>query len=128
MIWAAKSGNVEALAALITFDPAGRAKALELFQGLPAAVQADYGSPEKVYATLIAANVPLGLTQSLVVREEASGGERVTLVIQVQRHNASHNAQFSFQRSGTAWQLVVPEHIVENFGAMISGKTDPRKS
>lgn len=128
VIWAAKAGNVETLARLIAFDSTGRAKALELFHGLPPDVQKDYGRPENVYATLVAANIPLGLTQATVIHEENDGIERVTLAMRLQRHNdAWHNAQFAFQRSGGTWQLVIPDGMVEKFGAAINGKTGVAK-
>lgn len=129
VIWAANSGNVDALAPLITFEPTGRAKAEQLFQGLPAAVQAEYGAPEKVYATLIAANIPLGLTEARPLRESPSERDRVTVTTRLQRGGADgHDAQFIFQRKGAVWQLVVPDRIVEKFGSVVTGKSPPKTS
>ena len=121
VIWAASAGNVDALAPLITFEPLGRAKAQQIFNGLPAAVRTEYGGPEKIYATLLAANLPLGITQTSVIREPDVDHENATLALRLARRDGSfHDAEFNFRRTGTTWQLIVPTHIVENYGRVLT--------
>lgn len=121
VIWAAQSGNVDALAPLITFDAIGRAKALELFHQLPPDVQADYGNPEKVYATLMAANLPLGVREAAVKNKTVIESDRVKLALRLQRDRGEfRDAELTFQRTGETWQLVVPDHIVENYGTELT--------
>jgi RNA polymerase sigma factor (sigma-70 family) len=53
---AANDGDVDALAKLIWFDPPVRERALAILGTMPQAVQAEYNTPEKFYALLLAAD------------------------------------------------------------------------
>lgn len=122
VIWAANSGNVEALAPLIAFTPTGRAEAETLFKRLPTDVQAEYGSPEKIYATLLAANLPLKLKSAATLSESAEDSDHATLAMRLERRAGQfHDVQFSFQRSEGGWKLIVPDHIVGSYARVLTG-------
>lgn len=128
VVWAANSGNVDALAPLIAFEPSGAAAALDLFRRLPPEIQADYGSAEKVYATLLAAGIPLGLSGVKVSREYKTETGDVVLDLDLLRRNSAwRSAHFKFRPNGSGWQLVVPDAVVQRYGAMIGDSHGPGK-
>lgn len=54
--WAANAGDVDALAKLIWFDPPARERANAILASMPDSVRAEYDTPEKFYAMLLAAD------------------------------------------------------------------------
>lgn len=120
VIMAASAGSVETLTPLIAFEAGGRAKALEIFQRLPADVQTSYGSPERIYATLLAASLPLGITHTFTLQERVIGDQQKAVAVRLYRRDgSSHEAEFQFSRTGTKWQLIMPRHVVEKYGRML---------
>ncbi|HEU5078556.1 MAG TPA: hypothetical protein VFT72_05050 [Opitutaceae bacterium] len=122
VVWAATRGDVSSLAPAIAFDREGRKNAEAIFSQLPSSVQRQYGTLENVYATLVAASIPLGLSDAQIVREqtEPNGDRGLTLKL-VRENGSTHESSFRFRLSGSSWQLVVPNKIVANFSrALVS--------
>lgn len=122
-IWAAQGGDVDALARLITFNPAGRARARATFDALPAEARAQYQDPEHVIATLAAVRIPLGLESATVTREEGNQADRVALTADLRRTGGKPRAvTLTFQREGDAWKLVVPDRAVARYERILRGR------
>lgn len=111
--WASHDGEVAALSKLLWFDPAGRTKALDVLHGMPASIQAEYDTPEKLYAFILAADAlvypPPGpdiLAQSNPV-EVAPG--RVAMLRPGLTDPRGAN---QFQETPEGWKYVIPDQVV----------------
>lgn len=127
VVWAGTRGEVETLADAISFDPAGRKTADELFARLPESVHREYGGVENVCATLLAASIPLGLADAQVMHEEnlPNGDRQVTLKL-MRENGSAHERTFRFRITGSeAWQLVVPDEVVARFSEALRPQGAP---
>jgi len=116
-LWASAGGDIDALAALLTLDPDAKSQATALFAQLPANLQAEFVSPERLVAVLTAKDVPLGratilaqypadnATQVSAQIFDAAGSQKVTL--------------FTLRLTNDRWQLVVPGNAVKRYAAWL---------
>lgn len=119
--WAVARQEVDTLANLLEFDKAGRAEADALFGGLPAETQVQYGSPEKVIATMLAANVPSNLS-SMEVLSDSTKQDDATLLMRVERTDGTKkDTLIQFHREQEGWRLVVPASLVTSYAQQLSG-------
>jgi hypothetical protein len=121
VLWSASRGDVEQLAKLICFAPEVRPQADALYGQLPEASKEEYGSPEKVVATLLAGIFPkdadtMTLVESHLWEHEAAISMRVGHSDSQARTNL-----YRFRSSPDGWQLEVPASIVAGCQKVLTG-------
>lgn len=119
--WACDATDVDALAKLIWFDPTLRVRAQQMLSNMPAAVQAQYPTPEEFYAFVIAADallhpppasVPLGGMQQVTLSEGRVG---------FRRPGSLHNYH-EYQQGPDGWKFVMPAVGVERWPANLNSE------
>ena len=115
VLWAATHQDIDHLAALLGFDAKTRVKAEAFFAQLPPETQAQYGSPEKIAATMLAANMPANLN-AVAGLGESTQQDRSQLFMQLQRSDGTVKANaYTFQRGPDGWQLIVPGSVLQGY-------------
>jgi hypothetical protein len=118
VLWTATHQDVDHLAALLAFDSKTREKADAFFAQLPDETRAQYGSPEKIAATMLAATLPDNLSAmgSLLGADNDPSGDTARLLMQVQRSDgAKRDTFFEFHRNAEGWQLLVPPDVLSSY-------------
>lgn len=118
VLWSARGGDVDRLAELIGFEAGAGKAAAALFAGLPVATQAQYGSPKKLVATFIAAQIPADYTAMAPLREVDP--TRATSLVTLRLEDAAgaqEDLRFKLQLQGNAWKLDVPEPVIRRYTA-----------
>ncbi len=128
VLWAASRGDVDSLAGLVGFAPDVRAQADALFARLPPTSQQEYGSPEKVVATLLAGNFPKDAS-AVAIFADRQWGQDAAIAMQVDRSdgNARIN-QFQFHHGPEGWQLLVPASVMSGYEKILLGDPQPAES
>jgi hypothetical protein len=121
VLWTARTGDVDRLAGLIALDPKTKAKADALFAELPEDARSQYGSSEKVIATLIAAQMPTDYAAMATFREVDSAPDSALLGVRIQAATGNqHDLTFKFQRELDNWRLDVPASAANNLERQLS--------
>jgi hypothetical protein len=122
VLWAASHGDVERLSALLGFAPETRPDADAMFARLPAASQQEYGSPEKVVATLLAGSFPND-ADSMKLFDEAQFGDNDAAIPMTVSHSdgKSRTNVFRFHRSADGWRLMVPASVMQSYASTLQG-------
>jgi len=131
ILWAATHGDIDQLATLIQFNPATRKKAEAFFAQLPEAAQAQYGSPEKVFATMLAGNMPtdIGAMGVLAAPSNSASGDSSTALLRLQRESGlNKDVYFNFQKDADGWQLVIPPGVESAYEHQLAGASAPLAS
>jgi hypothetical protein len=111
----ARSGDVDKLAKLIDFEGDAGTRAQALFDGLPEESRAQYGSPAKVMAVLIAARMPSDYVAMATLGEEHDSEDTAVVGIRLQDGSGGQrDLSFKFQKHQNDWRLDVPEPVVES--------------
>lgn len=116
-LWASVNGDIDTLTGLLLFDAEARNEAAALFARLPAALQQEFVSPERLVAVLAAKDVPLGsaaILNQYLVEQEA----RVTVQI-FDADNKHRMALLSLRSDETGWRFVVPANAVKRYAAWL---------
>jgi RNA polymerase sigma factor (sigma-70 family) len=124
-IWAAAQGDVDLEQSAIALSPEGRAKLAALIATLPPAAQANYGTPERLMASVLAGSPhPVGGIQ--VLGETTQSPDEVTLQTAWQHADDSivHHSSVELQQDGTGWRMVVPMILVDRAVSYITRNTD----
>lgn len=126
-VWSATRGETEQLVPLLAFDPAARKGLEATFAALSEETRAQYGSPEQLAATLLAAQVPHDLAAFGQVDELQTNPGDVALVLRLEREHTSRsqNSTFLFRRSDAGWRLVVPDRIVAGLARALHAPGKP---
>ena len=123
VVWAASHGDVDRLASLLTFGPDERAQAEAMFSQLPPEAQANYGSAQKVVATLLAGNFPKDAVAVTIV--ESHQWDMDAAVSMDVGHTAGatamRNNTFRFRRGDDGWQHLVPSTVLAGYVKMLQG-------
>ncbi|HXQ79726.1 MAG TPA: hypothetical protein VN775_00345 [Opitutaceae bacterium] len=129
VLWAASRGDVERLADLLGFSPGVRAQADALFDQLPAASQQEFGSPERVVATLLAGSFPKDAS-ALTLLSGSQFGEGAAVLLRVDHADGrSRTNGFQLQRAPGGWQLMVPASVMASYArALTEGQPSPEGS
>jgi len=115
-VWSATRGEPDKMASLLTFAAEDRARLETLYAGLSEAERNQYGSPEKLAATLIAVQVPQDLSVFGVVADLKTNTGEVAIDVRLQQGQAAErDLSFQFRQTNGAWQLIVPASVVSNF-------------
>jgi hypothetical protein len=127
VLWSSRTGDVDHLAALISFEPNARQKAEALFAGLPAAARNQYGSPEAVIATLIAAQMPTDDSAIAEIARTDPSPDSAILTVRVEDGSgAQRDLDLKFQQEEDVWRLDVPEAVVSRYAHhLLTSPTKP---
>jgi hypothetical protein len=125
VLWAATHQEIDGLAGLLGFDAKTRTQMDGFFAKLPKETRAQYGSPEKIVATMLAANMPADLSAA---SELGSAGtpDEATLLMRIQRNDGTQKTTyFKFQRGADGWQMVVPLNILRDYERELTNTSVP---
>ncbi|MGD1032322.1 MAG: hypothetical protein ABSA05_14420 [Opitutaceae bacterium] len=111
VLFSARAGDVDRLAGLIALDPGTKAKADALFSRLPEEARTQYGTSEKVIATLIAAQMPTDYAAMATFREVDSDSNALLGVRIEDAAGGQRDLTFKFQRDEGNWRLDVPAPV-----------------
>lgn len=120
-LWAARTGDIGLEASAITFGPEARAKLEALVSTLPDAMRAEYDTPEKLMAFLLAGSPhPVGGID--VVSEVDADANDVTLETEWQHVDdpVVHHSEVDLQQGTDGWKMVVPLSLVGRASAYLS--------
>ncbi len=119
VLWAAAAGDIAMMVRHFLFEPEASVQAAILFQKLPAADQARYGSPDRLIASLSAKNVPLGLARIIDLKTKQDGS--VLLATELSEPTGkTHLSLFRLRQEGAAWKLVVRPEVIEKYAAFLA--------
>jgi hypothetical protein len=119
-LWAAVSGDVDALAATLMFTASARAKADDWFAGMTAGAQQQYGSPEKVIALMIAKDAE-ALSGMQVLGQKEIGPDNVGVRVRIAGADGkSKDDTLLMHRSADGWKMVLPDATVEKYARQLS--------
>jgi len=126
VLWAATHGEVDALIGMLDFRAGGADRKLEeLFAGLPAEVRAQYGSPEKMFATLLAAQIPPAVAAMGVVPQEDPGAKNVTKIdVRLEGlRGRQKDMTYGFVRYPDGWRFAVLGVMVASYAQLLPSAT-----
>lgn len=116
-LWASVNGDIDTLTGLLLFDTEARNEAGALFAGLPAALQQEFVSPERLVAILAAKDVPLG---SASILNQYSGEGETKVAVQIFDADNKHRmALLSLRPDEGGWRFVVPANAVKRYAAWL---------
>jgi hypothetical protein len=116
-LWASAGGDIDALAGLLTLDPAAQTEAAALFARLPEQLRSEFVSPERLVAVLTAKDVPLG-SATILGQYPSPTDTKVSALI----FDAAGNQKislFSLRLEGGRWHLVVPGNAVKRYATWL---------
>jgi hypothetical protein len=121
VLWAAAHGEIDRLASLLDLDGDARASVDALFGRLPPASQQEYGSPQRVVATLVAGNFPKDASAMTLLRAEKSGQAAQLAVRLDHADGTSRTHIYQFRQAADGWQLVVPPGVLAGYEKALQG-------
>jgi hypothetical protein len=135
-LWAAVGGDIDALAAGMSFEAGAREKADAILAKLPPDLRAQYSTPEKLVALFTAKDVPLDSAMRVLAEGRMSENDvRLAVMFEVgnqktepaatKRVPVRQERELALRREGNNWKLVVPGTAVEKYGAILAGGPIP---
>jgi hypothetical protein len=122
VLWAASRGDTDRLADLLGFAPELHAQAEGLFSKLPPAAQQEYGTPEKVVATLLAGSFPKNPQASQVFAERQYGDQDAAITMSVTHADGESRINlFRLHNTADGWKLLVPANVLTDFEKTLIG-------
>jgi hypothetical protein len=119
-LWAAVSGDVEALAETLMFTASAQKKADAWFATLPDATRQQYGSPEKVVALMIAKDAD-SLTGMQVIGQQEVGPDNVGVRVRLAGADGKTKDDTLFMHRGAdGWKMVLPDPVLEKFARQLA--------
>jgi RNA polymerase sigma factor (sigma-70 family) len=125
-LWAAAQGDVELEQSIITFRPDARAKLAALLENLPEPQRSNYGTPERLMASVLAGSPhPVGGMQ--VLGETVKSPDDVILQTAWQHVDDEivRHSNVELQRDSTGWRMVVPMILVDRAAIYLMGNINP---
>jgi len=121
VLWAATGGDVDVLSQGLAFTPTARAKADEWFAQLSDATKAQYGSPEKLIALMIAKDAAAVSGMQILGQKEVTPDD-VGMRVRIGAENGkTKDDTFFFHRAPDGWRLLLPDQVVEKFAKQLAG-------
>lgn len=121
VIWAATGGEVDALAAMLAFDPESRTAADAFYASIPASSRNLFPSADALMATAVSSRLPANLKKAELVDTANETADLVRATFKLERQSKSNEeprvVTFRFQRFGEDWKLLVPKSVVREFQA-----------
>ena len=128
VLWAASRGDVDQLSELIGFTHDVRVQAEAAFAQLPAESREEFGSPEKVVATLLAGSFPKDAS-SMNILADKQWGEDAGIAMSVNHEDGkSRTNQFRLHHTPDGWQLMVPASVVEGYQQTLMADSQPAEA
>jgi len=131
-LWAATHGDIDALVGMLDFRTTGAGgKLVELFDDLPADVRGRFGTPEKMFATLLAEKMASTVKAMAVISQTESDPDlssRQTAVLRVRYENTDglqRDQAITLTRVAGEWRFVVTGTAVADYTQMLTGATAP---
>jgi hypothetical protein len=125
VLWAASHGDVDHLAELLGFADDVRTKAQALFSQLPLSSQQEYGSPERVVATLLAGSFPKNATAMTIV-DNKPDDEEAEISMRIDHSSGGPRTNsFQLRRAPDGWQLMVPSSVMAGYEKTVDGEPQP---
>jgi hypothetical protein len=122
LLWAASRGDVDRLAGLVGFAPDVQAEADTMFSQLPATSQGQYGSAEKVVATLLAGSFPKDAQAFTVLTEHEFGDQDAAIAMSVTHSDGQSRVNvFQFRKATDGWRLLIPAAILSDYEKTLLG-------
>lgn len=122
LLAAAFGGDVEGVASSIMLDPAAQAKADEYFSQLSEATRAQYGSPDKLIALMLAKDAAALTGMQILGQRDISPdvvGVRVRLA---NDQGKTKEDGLAFRKTEDGLRLIVPVNVVEKYSQQLRGK------
>lgn len=114
MLWAGRSGNVDALSSMMLFDVRATAQAQAMFDALPDAAQKTYGTPFRLIAALMAKDMPAGDASVTTVGANDPAAVSVKLDAEFRTANDSGAAaHLEFKKINDHWSVWIPQRVIE---------------
>jgi hypothetical protein len=110
-LWAAANGDLDALADSMVFDAETRLQIGATFSRLPAVLQGELGTPEKMIALLTANDIPLGRAS---ITRQNEVGKKITVQL-IDTKGAMRTASLSLQAYAGQWRFKVPSSVVRKY-------------
>ena len=121
LLWAAAGGDVETVASTIVLDPSAQVKAQELFSRLPEATRAQYGSPEKLVALMLAKDAS-ALTGMQILGQRDVTPDVVGVKVRLANEEGKTKEQgLAFQKTADGLRLKVPDDLVDKYARQLGG-------
>ncbi len=121
ILWAAAGGDITTFAQhLLVPEGPARQQAITLLESLPAALRAQYGTPERLVAFLAVKDVPFGAAE--VIAWDAIQAPPSTVQVQVQLSagdGVTKDLLLRFSPQGAGWKLVVPGTAIGRYSRML---------
>jgi hypothetical protein len=119
---AAFGGDVETLANSILLDQSAQAKADELFARLPDATRAQYGSPDKLIALMLAKDAA-ALTGMQVLGQRDINPDVVGVRVRLATDEGKTKEQgLGFRKTPDGLKLIITEDVVKKYAGQLGGK------
>ncbi len=121
LLSAAYGGDVETVASSIALEPSAAALAQELFARLPEATRAQYGSPDKLIALMLAKDAS-GLTGVQILGQRDMGPDVVGVRVRFANEDGKIKEQgLAFRKTADGLRMIVPDDAVKKFAGQLSG-------
>ena len=131
-LWAATHGDIDALVGMLDFRTAGAGHKLdEVFAGLPADVRERFGTPEKMFATLLAEKMASSVKAMAVIAESDSvpdPSNRQMAALSVRYENADgrqRDQAITLTRDAGEWRFIVTGTAVEDYTRQLTEAAAP---
>jgi hypothetical protein len=122
VLWSARSGDVDHLSNLISFEPNAKQKADEIFAGLPEGARAQYGNAETIIATFVAAQMPTDYSAMAAIRQTELSPDSTLLTLRIEDGSGTQrDLTVKLQRERDTWRLDVPEAVVSLYAVQLEG-------
>lgn len=118
LMWAADSGDLEALAGAIILEGGARDAAAALYAKLPAEARKVYDSPEKLIALLLARDTD---ARAMQVLGASIAGSEALVSLRLQKDDGKTKEEgYQFRKTDDGWRLVLPTKAVEKMSKKLS--------
>ena len=131
LLWGASSQDVDTLASMMALTPEARQKAEALFAGLPQATQDEFGSPNKLLATLFLGDIPAEPVPTGVRVLEAKGQSADDMEMRVLiafSDGTTKTVDYPLQLQGDGgWSARILPGVMDRWARTITGNPAPRR-
>ncbi len=123
--WAVHHQEIDLAASLITFDPESRAKMEALVAALPPDLRAQYGTPERLMA-FVMAGTPRPIAALQVLDETEPGPDEDVQHLQLQYEDGRTRIDtVHFHRTADGWQQVISPSVVDRVANYLNSGSRP---
>ena len=127
ILWAATHGDTDALTSMLDFQQS-RSQLEALFAGLSAESRARYGSAEKAFATLLAAQISSVVGAMSVMppgKTNRADAEAIRLTARLESPDGSQQRirSYIFLHTADGWRMLVQPGMVESFATLPTDST-----